>query len=148
MNDRCVFERVQRNLVLMGRDSRRLDSSAFTNNMWLAAVLCWAHGHISWTLDDWKYIALSDESRFQLIRADRRVRVWHKPHEAMDPSCQQGTVQAGGGSIMLWAVFTWNGLGPLVKLNQSLTGKDYVQLLGDHLQPFMDFMYPNNDGIF
>ncbi|XP_054724724.1 cytochrome P450 4c3-like [Uloborus diversus] len=39
----------------------------------------------------------------------------------MDPNCQQGAVQAGGGSIML---------------------------LGDHLQPFMDFTYPNNDGIF
>lgn len=93
-------------------------------------------------------MAWSDESRFQLVRADGRVRVWRRPHEAMDPSFQQGTVQACGGSIMKWAVFTWNGLCPLVQLNRSLTGNGYVQLLRDHLQPFMDFMYPYNDGIF
>lgn len=66
----------------------------------------------------------------------------------MDPSCQQGTVQAGGGSIMVWAVFNWHGLGSLIKLNQSLNGRGYVQLFGDYLQQFMDFMYSNNNGIF
>jgi transposase len=29
-----------------------------------------------------------------------------------------------------------------------LTGDRYVTLFGDHLQPFMDFMYPHNDGTF
>ncbi|KFM68178.1 Transposable element Tcb2 transposase, partial [Stegodyphus mimosarum] len=110
--------------------------------------LSWAREHIGWSLNEWKTVASSDESRFQLVRADGRVRVWRRPHEAMDPSCQQGTVQAGGGSIMVWAVFTWHGLVPLVQLNRSLTGKEYLQLLEDHLQPFMDFTYSNNDGIF
>ncbi|GIY17379.1 transposable element Tc1 transposase [Caerostris darwini] len=63
-----------------------------------------------------------------------------RPHEAMDPNCQQGTVQAGGGSVMVWAVFSWHGLGPLVRLDRTLTGNAYVQLLGDHLQPFMDYV--------
>ena len=77
------------------------------------------------------------------FRADGRVCVWRRPHEAMDPSCQQGTVQAGGGSILVWSVFSWYGLGPLVRLNTPFT----VPLLGDQLQPFMDFMYHNNDGM-
>ena len=59
-----------------------------------------ARNHLGWTLDDWKTVAWSDESRFQLIRGDGRIRVWRRPHEAMDPSCQQGTVQAGGGSVI------------------------------------------------
>ncbi|GFS70940.1 transposable element Tcb2 transposase [Trichonephila clavipes] len=59
-------------------------------------------GHsISETVDDWKHVALSDESRFQLNRADGRVRVWRQPHESMDPTCQQGTVQAGGDCLMV-----------------------------------------------
>lgn len=49
---------------------------------------------------------------------------------------------------MVWAAFTWNGLGPLVQLNLSLTENGYVQVFGDYLQLFMDFMYPNNDAIF
>ncbi|GFU90037.1 transposable element tcb2 transposase [Trichonephila clavipes] len=31
---------------------------------------------------------------------DADGRVWRQPHESMDPACQQGTVQADGGSVM------------------------------------------------
>ncbi|GFY35000.1 hypothetical protein TNCV_5043761 [Trichonephila clavipes] len=51
------------------------------------------------TVDDWKHVALSDESHFQLNRADGRVQ--RQPHESMNPTCQQETVQAGGGSVMV-----------------------------------------------
>ncbi|GFU60080.1 uncharacterized protein TNCV_3313001 [Trichonephila clavipes] len=54
-----------------------------------------------WTVDDWTHVAWSDKSSFQLNRADGRVRVWRQPPEPMDPTCQQGTVQAGGGFLML-----------------------------------------------
>ena len=60
-----------------------------------------ARQHRHWTVEDWKHVAWSDESRFQLYRADGRVRVWRQPHESMDPACQQGTVQAGGASVMV-----------------------------------------------
>lgn len=139
---------VRRNLSSLGYGSRRPTRVPLLTARHRLQRLSWAREHIGWSLDQWKTVAWSDESRFQLVRADGRVRVWRRPHEAMDPNCQQGTVQAGGGSIMVWAVFTWHGLGPLVQLNRSLTGNGYVQLLTDHLQPFMDFMYPNNDGIF
>lgn len=139
---------VWRNLALLGYGSRRPTRVPLLTAQHCLQCLSWARDHIDWTLDDWKTMAWSDESRFQLVRADGRVRVWCRPHKAMDPSCQQGSVQAGGGSIMMWAVFTWNGLGPLVQLHWSLTGNGYVQLFGDHLQPFMDFMFPNNNGLF
>ncbi|GFS81771.1 uncharacterized protein TNCV_2707091 [Trichonephila clavipes] len=38
--------------------------------------LAWARQHRHWTVDDWKHVTWSDESRFQLNRADGRVRVW------------------------------------------------------------------------
>ncbi|GFV41208.1 hypothetical protein TNCV_2979621 [Trichonephila clavipes] len=34
------------------------------------------------------------------------------------------------------------------KLNITIPRYGYIQLLGDYLKPFVDFMYPNNDGIF
>ncbi|GFX46467.1 transposable element Tcb2 transposase [Trichonephila clavipes] len=43
----------------------------------------------------------SEESRFQLLNADGRLRIWHLAHEAMDLACQVGTVQEYGGSIMV-----------------------------------------------
>ncbi|GFX27402.1 transposable element Tcb2 transposase [Trichonephila clavipes] len=65
-----------------------------------ALCLAWSFQHRHWTVEDYKHFAWSDESRFQLNRAGGRERVWRQPHESMDPSCQQGTVQAGGGSVM------------------------------------------------
>ncbi|GBN82920.1 hypothetical protein AVEN_125326-1 [Araneus ventricosus] len=40
-----------------------------------ALLLSWARQHYHWTVDDWKHVAWSDESRFQLYRTDARVRV-------------------------------------------------------------------------
>ncbi|KAJ8893401.1 hypothetical protein PR048_005992 [Dryococelus australis] len=76
------------------------------------------------------------------------VWIWRKPSEGMDPSCQQGTVLAGGRSIMVQGVFTRHRLGPLVHAPPKLNGNYYKTLLGDHFQPFMDFSFPDNDGMF
>ncbi|GFV48188.1 uncharacterized protein TNCV_3554671 [Trichonephila clavipes] len=45
-----------------------------------------------WRVEDWKRVAWSDESRFQLLNADGRLRIWRQAHESMDPACQVGTV--------------------------------------------------------
>ncbi|GBM10961.1 hypothetical protein AVEN_171442-1 [Araneus ventricosus] len=72
-----------------------------------ALCIAWARQHSHWTVDDWKHVAWSDESRFQLYRADGRVRVWRNPHESMNPTYQQRTVQSGGASVMVWGLCSW-----------------------------------------
>jgi len=39
-----------------------------------------------------------------------------KHNESMDPSCIVTTVQAGGGGVMVWGMFSWHTLGPLVPI--------------------------------
>ncbi len=51
-----------------------------------------------------KNIAWPDESSFLLWHSDGRVRIWHKEHESMDPSCLVSTVQAGVGGVMVWGI--------------------------------------------
>ncbi len=68
--------------------------------------LKFAQVHQNWTIEDWKNVAWSDESRFLLRYSDGRVRIWRKEHESMDPSCLVSTVQVqwwcnGGGGIFL-----------------------------------------------
>ncbi len=53
------------------------------NNMKLR--LRFIQAHQNWTIEDWKNVAWSDESRFLLQHSDGRVRIWHKEHESMDP---------------------------------------------------------------
>ncbi|GFT67647.1 hypothetical protein TNCV_2361991 [Trichonephila clavipes] len=40
----------------------------------------------------------------------------------MDLTCPQGTVQAGGGSGILWGVCSWRDMGSLIRLDTTLTG--------------------------
>ncbi len=55
--------------------------------------LQFAQAHQNWTIEDWKNVAWSDESRFLLRYSDGRVRIWRKEHERMDPSylCLNGS---------------------------------------------------------
>lgn len=88
-----------------------------------AQLLTWAREHRHWTLNTWKKVIWADESRYALVHADGRVQVRCQLHEAIDPSCQQGTVQAGGSGILIWGLFTWDEMGPLVHVLLSLTGE-------------------------
>ncbi len=67
--------------------------------------LQFARAHQNWTIENWKNVAWSDESRFVLRHSDGRVRIWCKEHESMDPSCLVSTVQAGGGGVMCRGYF-------------------------------------------
>jgi hypothetical protein len=57
--------------------------------------LQWAKERKHWTLENWKNITWSDESRFLLFHADGRTRVWRKPHEYTHPSSRVSTLQCG-----------------------------------------------------
>ncbi len=92
--------------------------------------------HQNWTIEDWKNVAWSDESRFLLRHSDGRVRIWCKEHESMDPSCLVSTVQAGGGGVMVWGIFSWHTLGPLVPIATA-----YLSIVADHVHPFMTTVY-------
>lgn len=110
--------------------------------------LLWALERRNWTVEDWKKVAWSDESRFVLHHADGRIRIWRKQHEFMDPSCQMTTLQAGGGGIMVWGMFSWSTLGPLISVETSLNSTEYLRIVADHVHPFMAVMFPDGDGYF
>jgi hypothetical protein len=75
--------------------------------------LQWARDHQQLTIEEWKNIAWSDESRFLLHHADGRVRIWRK--QSMAPFCLVSTVQADDG-VMVWGMFSWHTLGPLMPI--------------------------------
>ncbi|GFW38305.1 uncharacterized protein TNCV_1331581 [Trichonephila clavipes] len=44
----------------------------------------------------------------------------------MDPTCQQGNIQAGSGSVMVCGVSSWRDMDPLMCLDMILKGYRYV----------------------
>lgn len=68
--------------------------------------------HLLWTkkqrkgsLEEWKKVVWSDESRFLLHHANDRMRIRLKQHEFIDPYCKMTTRQALGGGFNLWRMF-------------------------------------------
>ncbi|GFX08770.1 transposable element Tcb2 transposase [Trichonephila clavipes] len=60
----------------------------------------------------------------------------------MDPTCQQGTVQADGGSGMVWGICSWRDMGPPIRLDKT---DRYISILSDNLHPFMSIVH--SDGL-
>ncbi len=104
-----------------------------------------AQAHQNWTTEDWKNFALSDESRFLLRHSDGSIRIWCKEHESMDPSCLVSTVQAGGGGLLVWGIFSWHTLGTLLPIEHRLNATAYLSIVADHVHPFMTTVYPSSD---
>ncbi|GFY10183.1 transposable element Tcb2 transposase [Trichonephila clavipes] len=49
---------------------------------------------------------------------------------------------------MVWGVFSRHCLESLVRTPNSLNAIWYIELLGDHLHPFMLSCYPHGNGVF
>ena len=110
--------------------------------------LQWAHERQNWTLEQWKKVAWSDVSRFLLDHMDGRVRVCHLPGEVMAPGCAVGRRQAGGGSVMPWAMFCWETLGLSIHVDVNLTRVTKLNIVADQVHPFMAMVFPDGSGLF
>ncbi len=129
----------------MGYSSRRPHRVPLLSAKNRKQRLQFAKAHQNWTNEDWKNVAWSDESRYRLRRSDGRGRIWCKEHESMDPPCLVSTVQAGSGCVMVWGIFSWHTLGPLVPIEHCLNATAYLSIVADHVHPFMTTVYPSSD---
>ncbi len=135
-------------LKQMGYSSRRPQQVPLLSAKNRKRRLQFTQGHQNCTIEDWKNIAWSDESRFLQRHSDGRVRIWCKEHESMDPSCLVSTVQAGVGGVMVWGILSWHTLGPLVPIEHRLNATAFLSIVADHVHPFMTTMYPSSDGYY
>uniref|UniRef100_A0A8C4NKQ7 Tc1-like transposase DDE domain-containing protein n=1 Tax=Eptatretus burgeri TaxID=7764 RepID=A0A8C4NKQ7_EPTBU len=110
--------------------------------------LQWAREHRNWTLEQWKKGAWSDESRFLLDHVDGHVHERHLPGEVMAQGCTVERRQAGGGSVMLWAMFCWKTLGLPIHVDVNLTRVTNLTIVAEQVYPFMAMVFPDGSGPF
>ncbi len=137
----------RRTLKQMGSSSRRPQRVPLLSAKNWKQRLQFAQAHQNWRIEDWKNIAWSDESRFLLRYSDGRDRIWRKEHESMDPSCLVSTIHAAGGGV-IWGIFSWHYLGPLVPTEHRLNATGYLGIVADHVHSFITTVCPSSYGYF
>lgn len=102
------------------------------------ARLNWATAHRRWTRRQWNEVVFTDESRFNLMFADGRVRVWRRTGERMDPANVIQHDRFGGGSVMVWAGISNRAKTDMVTVNGNLNAVRYCnEIIRPVILPFL-----------
>lgn len=108
------------------------------------ARLQFAIEHQNWTFDDCRKIAFSDESKFNLFESDGRRYVRRPVGKRNDTRYLIPTVKHGDGNIMVWSIFSAEGVGPLVQINGKINAIMYREILQNNLLHFAAEKMPIN----
>ena len=96
--------------------------------------LNFAQYHANWTVEDWKRVLWSDETKINRIGSDGRVYTWKKRGELPSDRTTTSTVKHGGGNnLMVWGCMGWNGVGKLTEVQGLMDAGQYCDILKDGL---------------
>ncbi len=91
--------------------------------------LAFARKYRKWTVDDWRRVVFSDETKNQLFGSYGREYCWRMPNESLNSRIVNPTVKHGGSCIMVWGCMTSGGVGFMCKINEGLDAELYRQIL-------------------
>ena len=94
--------------------------------------LLWAKKYKHYTVDDWRKVLFTDESKVQLYGNSRRLYVRRRSNERILNECVKPKVKRGGGSIQVCGCFSYNGVGDLYRINDILNKEKYHSILQRH----------------
>ena len=100
-----------------------------------------------WTVEDWKRVIWSDETKINRLGSDGCEWVWKKTGEQLSERHVQETVKFGGGSLMMWGCMTAQGVGFARKIDGEMDATLYANIIQDELLQTLDFYELNRDNI-
>lgn len=97
--------------------------------------LVWAKELKEQTLNQWKSVLWSEDSKFKTFGSIHRVFVRRRKGKQMDTSCLVPTVKHGGGGVMVWGCFSGDTVGDLFQIDGTLNQHGYHTILQWHAIP-------------
>ena len=107
----------------------------------------WAIAHQDWTVEDWKQVVYSDETKINRFGSDGRTITWKMVGEGLSDRLVEGTLKFGGGSLMMWGCMLWEGVGYACKIDGKMDANLYVQILDEDLQASIEFYDKSSEDI-
>lgn len=132
-------ETVRRVLKKKGLKSKVKCKKPFLSKKHKQQRLKFALNHREWTIEMWRQVIWSDESKFMIFGSDGREYCWKRPSEPLKDCHIKPTVKFGGGSIMVWGCFTSQGVGNLCWIQGKMNSELYCQILEEDLMGTLDW---------
>ncbi|KAI1008097.1 hypothetical protein K3495_g144 [Podosphaera aphanis] len=102
------------------------------------ARLKWALDHKNWTIDDWKRVIWSDETKINRINSDGIRYAWGKDHNSLSPATVEETLKFGGVNLMIWGCMYWFGVGGMSRVVGRMNSEQLMSILETCLLPTLD----------
>jgi transposase len=100
-----------------------------------------------WTVEDWKRVVFSDETKINRLGSDGKQYTWiQEGKPVMDHNVNQ-TYKHGGGSLFLWSCITREGQGYLTKIEGGMDSELYINILKDEFMQTLDHYDLDKDDI-
>ena len=96
-----------------------------------------ANRYVIWTYENKAKVFFSDESKFNLFGNDGKNNVKRCIGERLSAKCTKKTVMFGGGSVMVFGMFSSQGTTPLVRLQTRVNAQIYKNIVQDHVVPII-----------
>ena len=111
--------------------------------------LQFAQKYSKWTVEDWKQVIFSDESKFVMGYGNKGPRVWRQKYERHKAACLKRSVKHPA-SVMVWGCVSSRGVGSLCFLSPKTTVNTevYMDLLDAYLLPSVDELFADDDFVF
>lgn len=103
------------------------------------ARLKFARAHRHWTVEDWKRVMWSDETKINRLGSDGQQWVWVRPGQELSDAAIAPTGHSGGGSLIIWGCFMWEGQGYATKIEDTMTKEVYVEILEDEMMKSLEY---------
>ena len=99
----------------------------------ITARYIFAKQHQYWTINDWRRVIWSDETKINRFTSDGRAWAWIRDGESLQSHHVKQVVKHGGGNIKIWGCMTYFGVGFMCQISQNLTKELYLEILNDEL---------------
>ena len=106
---RVSRQTVYRRLRAVGLFARRPAVCVPLSPVHIRSRLQWSQQHQHWTLDEWRNVLFTDESRFSLNCDSRRTRIWRERGTRFHPTNIVENRPFGGGGVLVWAGIMFDG---------------------------------------
>jgi len=100
--------------------------------------LQWAERCKEYTLEDWKRIVWTDETKINHLGSDGREWVWKDVGELLNDRLVKSTVKFEGGNVMMWGCMLWDGI-EYATIEGNMDAELYCAILEDELQQSLDY---------